>query len=181
MKTEKTRKPETLSVHSLFKYRKEILLNLTLTGNSESTAKRRINRMFPVLAEVLRGDRYYYRRSFFTINDARILSAALKPLIPSVTIEKVRQLKNDAIIIANKKRESLKYRIKNKYTPYSLSNYPEYFFRIFPLKNDDAYYKHTAKNKGKMILTQIETLLSKYHLSAHEKHNITKDPLDDDE
>lgn len=181
MKTNKTKQPETLSVHSLFKYRKEILLNLTLTGNSESTAKRRINRMFPVLAEVLRGDRYYYRRSFFTINDARILSAALKPLIPSVTIEKVRQLKNDAIEIANKKRESLKYRIKNKYTPYSLSNDPEYFFRIFPLKNDDAYYKYTEKNKGKMILTQIETLLSKYHLSAHEKHNIIKDPLDYDE
>ena len=181
MKTHKPKQPETLSINSLFKYKKEILLNLTLTGNSESTAKRRIDRMFPVLAEVLRGDRYYYRRSFFTINDARILSAALKPLIPSVTIEKVRQLKNDAIIIANKKRESLKYRIKNKYTPYSLSNDPEYFFRIFPLKNDDAYYKYTEKNKGKIILTQIETLLSKYHLSAHEKHNITKDPLDDDE
>lgn len=184
MKTHKPKQPETLSINSLFKYKKEILLNLSLTGNPESTAKRRVVRMFPILSEVLRGDRYYCRRSFFTINDARILSGALKPLIPSVTIEKVRQLKKDALEIAGKKRESPKFKARcNSYKPYTLNNDPEYFYRIFPLKGDkdELYYKHTTKNTGEMILTQIENLLNKYHLSAHENHNITKTINDDDE
>lgn len=166
---------EKLDINTLFKYRNAVLLHAQMM---DATQKPRLENFYKRVARCL-GCMDYYQwqdKSFFTINDARVLSRALKPLIPSVTIETVRDLKHVILKTAAKKRNtpkiqgkiSLSYR--HKKINYQYSEREQFYNRIFTL-DMRMYWKNSETYKGLTFVQVIEVLIKKHHISKHEKGN----------
>lgn len=166
---------EKLDINTLFKYRDAVLLHAHMM---DATQKPRLENFYKRVARCL-GCMDYYQwqdKSFFTINDARVLSRALKPLIPSVTIETVRDLKHVILKTAAKKRNtpkiqgkiSLSYR--HKKINFQYSEREPYHHRIFTL-DMRMYWKNSETYKGLTFVKVIEVLIKKHHISKHEKGN----------
>lgn len=164
---------EKLDINTLFKYRNAVLLHAQMM---DATQKPRLENLYKRVARCLGCLDYYqwFSNSFFTINDARALSRALKPLIPSVTIETVRDLKEIILKTAREKRKtpkiqgkiSLSYR--HKKINFQYSEREPYHHRIFPL-DMKMYWKNSETYKGLTFVKVIEVLIKQHHISKHER------------
>jgi hypothetical protein len=165
---------EKLDINTLFKYRDAVLLHAHMM---DATQKNRIEKFYSRVARALGCKDYYqwFSNSFFTINDARALSRALKPLIPSVTIETVRDLKEIILKTAREKRKTpriqgiVQLRYKHKKLNDEYSERACYYRRIFPLKME--HYWKTSEASKMDFKNVIELLLTKHNISTHERKN----------